>query len=108
MLAKAIADYAFRNYNIIKELLAIEPPEGEIYYLRQYDNVLNKPFFYVISISEIEKADTFSRRLKELNIRTGYLRCLTIYDFRTEGLYFINIFLFSSLFILILKLIRRI
>ena len=108
MLARAIADYAFRDYSIIEELLAIEPPEDKIYYFRQYGSILNKPFFYMISTGEIEKADTFSRRLRELGIRTGYLRCPTIYDFRAEGLYLIGIFLPSPPFISILKLIRRV
>jgi len=34
MLARAIADYVFRDYSNIEELLEIEPPEDEIYYLR--------------------------------------------------------------------------
>jgi len=34
MLARAIADYVFRDYSTIEELLEIEPPEDEIYYLR--------------------------------------------------------------------------
>ncbi len=34
MLARAIAENAFRDYSTIKELLEIEPPENEMYYLR--------------------------------------------------------------------------
>jgi len=34
MLARAIADQAFRDYSTMEELLAIEPPEDEIYHLR--------------------------------------------------------------------------
>jgi len=34
MLARAIADYVFRDYSTIEELLEIEPPEDEIYHLR--------------------------------------------------------------------------
>ena len=74
MLARAIADNAFRDYGTIEELLEIEPPENEMYYLRQNKSVLGKPFFYVVSTGEIEKADTFSRRLRELGVRAGYLR----------------------------------
>ena len=37
-----------------------------MYHLRQSDGVLDKPFFHVISTGEMEKADTFSRRLREL------------------------------------------
>jgi len=57
-----------------------------------------KPFFYVISNGEIEKADIFSRRLRELGVRAGYLRPPTIHDFRVEGLYLVDLFLLSSLF----------
>ena len=92
MLARAIADKAFRDYCTMEELLDIEPPEDEIYYLRQRDDILDKPFFYVISTGEIEKADTFSRRLRELGTRAGYLRPPTIHDFRAEGLYLVGMF----------------
>ena len=45
MLARAIADYVFRDYSTIEELLEIEPPDDEIYHLRQNESVLGKPFF---------------------------------------------------------------
>lgn len=99
MLARAIADHAFRDYSTMEELLAIEPPEDEMYHLRQHESVLDKPFFHVISTGEMEKADTFSRRLRELGVRAGYLRCPTIHDFRAEGLYLIDVFLHPSPFI---------
>lgn len=82
----------------MEELLEIEPPKDEIYHLRQKDSVLGKPFFRVISTGEIEKADTFSRRLRELGIRAGYLRTPTIHDFRAEGLYLISAFFRFSRF----------
>jgi len=34
MLARAIAENAFRDYSTIEELLEIEPPENEMYHLR--------------------------------------------------------------------------
>ena len=40
MLARAIADKAFRDYRV-EELLDIEPPEDEMYYLRQKDDILD-------------------------------------------------------------------
>ena len=92
----------------MKELLTIEPSENEMYHLRQHESVLDKPFFNVISIGEMEKVDIFSRRLRELSIRAGYPPCLIIHDFRAEGLYLIDMFLSSSFFISILELIRRI
>lgn len=54
----------------MEELLEIEPPDDEMYHLRQNENVLGKPFFQVISNGEMEKADTSSRRLRELGVRT--------------------------------------
>ena len=92
MLARAIADHAFRDYSTMEELLEIEPPDDEMYHLRQNESVLGKPFFQVISNGEMEKADTFSRRLRELGVRAGYLRPPTIHDFRAEGLYLIGMF----------------
>ena len=97
MLARAIADNAFRDYSTMEELLDIEPPEDEMYHLRQSDGVLDKPFFHVISTAEMEKADTFSRRLRELGVRAGYLRPPTIHDFRAEGLYLVGMLLLHSL-----------
>ncbi|KAL2050086.1 hypothetical protein ABVK25_009696 [Lepraria finkii] len=97
MLARAIADNAFRDYSTMEELFDIEPPEDKMYHLRQRDGVLDKPFFHVLSTGEMEKADTFSRRLRELGIRAGYLRPPTIHDFRAEGLYLVGIFPLSSL-----------
>lgn len=98
MLARAIADHAFRDYSTMEELLEIEPPKNEMYHLRQNESVLGKPFFHVISTGKMEKADTFSRRLRELGIRAKYLRAPTIHDFRAEGLYLIGMcFRFSRL-----------
>ena len=99
MLARAIADQAFRDYSTMEELLAIEPLEDEMYHLRQHESMLDKPFFHVILTGKMEKADTFSRRLRELGIRAGYLRCLIIHNFRAEGLYLIGMFSPSSPFI---------
>lgn len=61
-----------------------------MYHLRQNESVLGKPFFHVVSTGEMEKADTFSRRLRELGVRAGYLRPSTIHDFRAEGLYLVG------------------
>lgn len=76
----------------MEELLDIEAPETEMYHLRQSDGVLDKPFFHVISTGGMEKADTLSRRLRELGVRAGYLRSPTIHDFRAEGLYLVGMF----------------
>ena len=52
MLARAIADEAFRDYRTVEELLDIEPPEDEMYHLRQRDGILDKPFFHVIPLEK--------------------------------------------------------
>lgn len=90
MLARAIADNAFRDHSSMEELLEIRLPENEMYHLWQNESVPGKPFFHVVSTGEIEKADTFSRRLRELGVRAGYLRPPAIDDFRAEGLYLVG------------------
>lgn len=82
----------------MKELLDIESSKDEMYHLQQSDNVLDKPFFHVIFTEEMEKADTFSRRLRKLEVRAEYLRPLIIHDFRAEDLYLVDMFPFFSLF----------
>ncbi len=52
--------------------------------------MLGKPFFHVVFTGEMEKADTFSRCLRELGVRAGYLRPFIIHDFRAEGLYLVG------------------
>lgn len=90
LLARAIADGAFRDYSTMEELLAIEPPNDEMYCLHQSDRVHGKPFFQAISTGQMEKASTFSKRLKALGLRAGYIHPPTIHDFRAEGLYLIG------------------
>lgn len=99
MFARVIANYAFRDYSIMKELLKIKSSKNEMYHLRQNESVLNKSFFHVIFIDEMKKIDIFSKRLRELDIRARYLRCSTIHDFRAKNLYLVNIFLSFSSFI---------
>ena len=98
LLARAIADHVFWDYHIIEELLEIEPPKDKMYLLQQNDRVLAKSFFHVVSSEEMKKVDIFSRRLRELRVRTGYLRPPTIHDFRAEGLYLIGRFSLSPTF----------
>ncbi|KAL2041983.1 hypothetical protein N7G274_005171 [Stereocaulon virgatum] len=91
MLARAIADNAFRDYSTMEELLEIEPPENEMYHLRQNEKCAQQALFSTSSPpARWKKADTFSRRLRELGVRAGYLRPPTIHDFRAEGLYLVD------------------
>ena len=87
MLARAIADKAFRDYQTVKELLRKTKCTAF-----GRDDILDKPFFYVICTGEMDKADTFSRCLRELGTRAGYLRPPTIHDFRAGGLYLVGMF----------------
>jgi len=90
LLARAIADNAFKDYSTMEELLAIEPSKDEMYCLQQSDRVHDKTFFQAISIGQMEKASTFSKRLRALGLCAGYLHPPTIHDFRAEGLYLIG------------------
>ncbi len=103
MFARTIADNVFRDYSTIEELLEIEPLEDEMYRLRQNNHILSKLFFHVLSTGESEKADTFSRRPRELGFRAGYLRPLTVHDFRSEDLYLSGMSLLFSRFHLIFR-----
>lgn len=90
ILIRIIANNAFRNYSSIEKLLKIELSKNKIYYFQQNESMLSKLFFYVIFIDKIKKADIFSRRLRELRMRVGYLQFSIVYNFRTENLYLVN------------------
>lgn len=94
ILAILIAEKAFRDYDSIEDLLALEPPEGEMYHLQWRNTILDQPFFKSMSArrapGKIETAVAFGKRLRALGFRTGYARPLTIHDFRAEGLYWIG------------------
>lgn len=92
ILARAITDGAFKDYSIAEELLEIEPPDEEMYHLQFREEMLDKAFFDV-STGTIQKANTFSKRLRDLGFRAGYVRPPTVHDFRAEGLYVIGMFL---------------
>lgn len=74
----------------MEELLDIEPPEEEDMFHLQWDpRVLDWPL-YQRDNGEIESAQVFSRRLRDLGLRAGYSRPPTIHDFRAEGLHLIG------------------
>jgi hypothetical protein len=94
ILAIAIADRAFRDYDTIEDLLALEPEDDEMLHLQWKESILNQPFFKTMSLrrgeGKIEKAGTLSKRLHDLGVRAGYMRPPTVHDFRAEGLYWIG------------------
>ena len=73
ILARVIANDAFKDYRTAKELLNIDSLSEEMHHLRLNEDILDRSFFQVTFIEEIEKINTFSRRLRELNLRTEYL-----------------------------------
>ena len=86
MLAKAVADDAFRDYRTLEGLLELELLDDEMHQIHFKQDVLNKPSFEM-SNGKIQKANSFGKGLRDLGFRAGYLRPPTIHDFRAEGLY---------------------
>ncbi|KAK1948909.1 hypothetical protein LY78DRAFT_664638 [Colletotrichum sublineola] len=86
---------AFKDYSTLTELLAIEPSDGKMLQLRWNDCMLNQPLFKSMSSKraarKIKTANAFSRRLRALGLRAGYIRPPTVHNFRAEGLYWIGI-----------------
>lgn len=73
----------------MEELLDIEPPEEEMCHLQWDPRVLDMPSHQKDN-DQIDSARVFSRRLRNLGLRAGYSRSLTIHDFRAEGLHLID------------------
>lgn len=94
ILAIAIAERAFRDYDTIEDLLDLEPEDDEMLHLQWKESILDRPFFKTMSSrrgeGKIELAGTLSKRLHDLGVRAGYMRPPTVHDFRAEGLYWIG------------------
>lgn len=75
-----------RDYKTMEKLLVIELLEDEMRML------IGKPFSQLSPNGGMEKADTLSRRLRELRVRAEHLHPPTIYDCSAEGLYLICMF----------------
>ncbi|EJT69642.1 hypothetical protein GGTG_12526 [Gaeumannomyces tritici R3-111a-1] len=94
MLAILFAAKAFRDYDTFDALFKIQPSEGEMVHLQWKDSILDQTFFKSMSArrdaGRIETAIALSKRLRALGFRAGYARPPTIYDFRAEGLYWID------------------
>jgi hypothetical protein len=74
LLAITIANNAFKDYTTMEEPLNIEPPDDdEMHPLQFKKKVFDTPFFHM-STGEIQKANIFSNRLRELGYRAGYVR----------------------------------
>ncbi|KAK0710202.1 hypothetical protein B0T26DRAFT_724321 [Lasiosphaeria miniovina] len=97
ILAILVATKAFRDYETIEDLLAIQSLEGEMLHLQWRESIRDLPFFKSISAraapGKIETANAFSRRIRQLGFRAGYPRPPTIHDFRAEDLYWIGLYI---------------
>ncbi|KAF5965393.1 carbonic anhydrase 2 [Fusarium coicis] len=91
-LARILAHGAFRDYRTIDDLLAITPPEGEMWVIQWKDHLLDTPFFRSQPGKDIETAGAFSHRLRLLGLRAGYPTPPRHHDIRAEGLHLMNQF----------------
>jgi len=71
------------------ELLNLDPLGDEMFQLHWDSEVLNLPFFKKED-GEIDTANIFSKRVRDLGFRSGYELPPTIHDFRAEGLFLIG------------------
>ncbi|MCJ1382440.1 hypothetical protein MMC17_005553 [Xylographa soralifera] len=75
MLAKAVADDAFKDYGTWKELLKTEPIYEEMRRIQFNEDVFDKPFL-ATSSSKISNPNTVGEHLKNLGFRTGLVQPL--------------------------------
>jgi len=87
-LATCLANNAFRDYKTIDEVLALEPPDGDICQLEWEPSVLDTPF-YRDAEGQIDTANEFSTQMRALGFRAGYIRPPIQHNFRSQGLYLI-------------------
>lgn len=81
---------AFRDYDTMDNLLAIDPPEEEMFRLEWDQRIIDTPL-YQRGDGAIDSARVFSRRNRDLGFRAGYTRPPTIHDFKAKGLHLIGI-----------------
>lgn len=89
LLAIALADEAFQDYNTFEEIEAIPPPtDGSLYHLRIKTEMFDTPFFQNVTSNgptgKIQSAVSFSSRTVALGHRAGYQENITIHSFRRE------------------------
>jgi carbonic anhydrase len=91
LLAIAFASNAFEDYHSFEEIFAIPPPVvGAIYEIRIRKEMLQVPFFQVMSpngpTGKIQGAASFDKRMVDLGHRAGYLENITVHAMRREVL----------------------
>jgi hypothetical protein len=91
LLAIALADDAFVDYQTFAAVEQIPPPaDGSMHLLQIKEEMLSVPFFRGSTVNgpteRICTASTFSQRTRNLGHRAGYEENITIHDIRAEGL----------------------
>ena len=91
LLAIALADHAFRDYQTFEDIEAIPPPaDGSLHHLRIKKDLLRVPFFQIVTADgptgKIHGAGSFSNRTVNLGHRAGYEENIGIHDIRREVL----------------------
>lgn len=91
LLAIALADRAFQDYETFKEIEAIpSPADGSLHHLQIKKGMLRVPFFHIVSVDgptgKIHGAGSFSNRTVDLGHRAGHEKNIGIHDIRREAL----------------------
>ena len=91
LLAIALADHAFRDYQTFEDIEAIPAPaDGSLHHLRIKQDLLRVPFFQIVTADgptgKIHGASSFSNRTVNLGHRAGYEENIGIHDIRREVL----------------------
>jgi hypothetical protein len=91
LLAIALADDAFQDYQTSEEIFAIPPPsDGNLHELRIRKELGRVPFFQIMSPSgptgKIQQAVSFTKRMVDLGHRAGYPQNIGVRAIRREVL----------------------
>ncbi|KAK3939345.1 hypothetical protein QBC46DRAFT_364849 [Diplogelasinospora grovesii] len=91
MLAVFLAAGAFKKYRTVEQVLAVEPPTDQSYWVLEWaDRVLDLPVFPEISADgptqKIQTGPAFSTQVKGLSQRAGMESPVTIHGIRRESL----------------------
>ena len=91
LLAIALADHVFRDYQTFEDIEAISPPVDEsLHHLRIKKDLLHVPFFQIITadelIEKIHEVGSFSNRTVNLKNRVEYKENIGIHDIRRKVL----------------------
>ena len=91
ILALALADDAFKDYNTLEEILELEPPlDQNIWHLEWKDCVLDLPVFRKMSLhgptDTIQSSGSYDRQLSDWGHRAGFEVNISVHYARREAL----------------------